>query len=1088
MSGTVNYTYSLAGARFANPVSEEHFGSGFENRGAQTVDPSDDVAQLVERLDLQYLRFPGGSHMEKFFDLANPDERRPIALFGDNAGQPAINDFVSLSEFFAYADANNISPIVAIPTWRYFDQNTRSIDPAAEAVIKGFIRDVLTGEYGNIDIHAFEIGNEWFDDDFNWTPAEFAHVQKSIAVWVAEVRADVQPINRPDIYIQSSQLGSQDSDRNGIKDNVEFLSVFTQAQLAQIDGIVDHFYQPVRSATIFDFPDSLVASTRIGRLREDGWNVTGTNALKIVTTEWNVRADEGKGEITGLERAPMFVRLFSDMISAGVDVASVFTTQALGDSDGTIAQKDEDTFTPTGLLFRMMKNALVGTELVDADGNGNFTTNDVLFQNTAGHNVGYTFTYTSDDKVVVYFSSGVGSTTTINADFGQLLNSGYHLHGTVLKVTANGDPLAKDADGMLEARTRRDLEGATVDGLLDFDLGGYETIQLEFTKNGGVSLAGDDQTATSDEIIGTGFNDHLEGFDSNDTLIGDGGNDTLEGGTDDDSITGGAGSDVIFTGGAASNGYGRDTASGGDGDDQLIGSNGDDWLYGDAGNDTLNGGEDYSTADVDYLYGGDGNDLLISGQGTTRADHQHRGDQLFGEAGDDTLQGGQADDHLEGGVGDDSITGGAGNDVINTGTIGSQTVGDDTASGGDGDDEITGSNASDRLYGDAGNDTLNGGDDWITADVDYLYGGDGNDLLISGQGTTRADHQHRGDQLFGEAGDDTLQGGQADDHLEGGVGDDSITGGAGNDVINTGTIGSQTVGDDTASGGDGDDEITGSNASDRLYGDAGNDTLNGGDDWITADVDYLYGGDGNDLLISGQGTTRADHQHRGDQLFGEAGDDTLQGGQADDHLEGGAGNDSITGGAGNDVINTGTFDSRTAGHDTAAGGDGDDEITGSNASDWLYGDAGNDTLNGGDDWITADVDYLYGGDGNDLLISGQGETQADHQHRGDQLFGGAGNDTLTGGKANDYLEGGTGADSFVFLSDFGQDTIADFSTSQSGETIDLSGVSQITSFSDLATNHLTQSGSDAVINDGAGNTITLTGINMADLTADDFLF
>ncbi|WP_286193767.1 hypothetical protein [Tropicibacter sp. R16_0] len=76
----------------------------------------------------------------------------------------------------------------------------------------------------------------------------------------------------------------------------------------------------------------------------------------------------------------------------------------------------------------------------------------------------------------------------------------------------------------------------------------------------------------------------------------------------------------------------------------------------------------------------------------------------------------------------------------------------------------------------------------------------------------------------------------------------------------------------------------------------------------------------------------------------------------------------------------------------------------------------------------------------------------------------------------------------MFLADFGQDTIADFSTGEVGETINLTSIPQVTPFSDLTSNHLTQSASDAVINNGDGNTITLAGVNLADPTAGDFLF
>ncbi|MAU95182.1 MAG: hypothetical protein CMP81_04715, partial [Fulvimarina sp.] len=55
------------------------------------------------------------------------------------------------------------------------------------------------------------------------------------------------------------------------------------------------------------------------------------------------------------------------------------------------------------------------------------------------------------------------------------------------------------------------------------------------------------------------------------------------------------------------------------------------------------------------------------------------------------------------------------------------------------------------------------------------------------------------------------------------------------------------------------------------------------------------------------------------------------------------------------------------------------------------------------------------------------------------------------------------------------------------EKIDLSAVTAITSFADLAANHLTQVGGNAVITDGF-NTITLNGVNIADLDAGDFIF
>jgi serralysin len=104
------------------------------------------------------------------------------------------------------------------------------------------------------------------------------------------------------------------------------------------------------------------------------------------------------------------------------------------------------------------------------------------------------------------------------------------------------------------------------------------------------------------------------------------------------------------------------------------------------------------------------------------------------------------------------------------------------------------------------------------------------------------------------------------------------------------------------------------------------------------------------------------------------------------------------------------------------------------------------------------------------------------------LIGNDGADTLTGNGGNDVIRGGAGADRFVFEDGFGNDKITDFDTSQAGEKIVLVGVSSIIDFADLTNNHLSQPGSDAIITDALGNSITLLGVDMNTLTADDFIF
>jgi Ca2+-binding RTX toxin-like protein len=210
----------------------------------------------------------------------------------------------------------------------------------------------------------------------------------------------------------------------------------------------------------------------------------------------------------------------------------------------------------------------------------------------------------------------------------------------------------------------------------------------------------------------------------------------------------------------------------------------------------------------------------------------------------------------------------------------------------------------------------------------------------------------------------------------------------------------------------------------------------------------------------------------------------LDGGNANDKLAGGNGNDNLIGGLGADTHDGGNGNDRAQYTDATAGVLADLQLsnlnTGFAAGDTyisierLYGSRFEDNLRG-----DAAANVLWGHNGDDRLYGRGGN---------DNLQGMNGNDVLHGQDGNDSLTGGAEGDTFVFQNGFGQDIITDFDVSQSGERIVLRDVTSITNFSDLHSNHLSQSATDTIINDGQGNTITLLRVNMGDLAADDFLF
>ncbi|KPA19787.1 Serralysin C precursor [Shimia sp. SK013] len=412
-------------------------------------------------------------------------------------------------------------------------------------------------------------------------------------------------------------------------------------------------------------------------------------------------------------------------------------------------------------------------------------------------------------------------------------------------------------------------------------------------------------------------------------------------------------------------------------------------------------------------------------------------ENLISGSGNDTITGNDADNEITGGGGNDSIDGGAGSDtaVINA-TLASVTV---TDLGG-GSVRITSSDGTD-VFDNFEFFRFSSG----TVTLAVLLGGSPapttGDDVIDGTSTP--------DTIDGLAGNDTITGLGGADSLLGNAGDDSLLGSAGNDTISGGGGADRIYGgsdDDRLLGGNGADTMSGGFNNDTVDGGIGNDLLrgNGGNDTLLGDEgrDTLIGGNGNDRLDGGEDNDRLDGGTRSDTLYGRDGDDILLGGGGADHLYGGDGNDTGEGGNGNDRF---------------FGGGGNDVFSGDGGNDRAYGENNNDSLRGG------------GGD--------------------DTLVGGSGFDTLDGGLDNDELTGGGNADVFVFADGHGDDTITDFNATNGNEDIDFSSVSAITDIADLLANHIVSTaGGNVVIDTGGGNSLTLLGVDVADLGANDFIF
>lgn len=228
----------------------------------------------------------------------------------------------------------------------------------------------------------------------------------------------------------------------------------------------------------------------------------------------------------------------------------------------------------------------------------------------------------------------------------------------------------------------------------------------------------------------------------------------------------------------------------------------------------------------------------------------------------------------------------------------------------------------------------------------------------------------------------------------------------------------------------------------------------------------------------------------------------LQGGSGNDTLNGGPGHEPIFGRGGNDLI------SGFGGNDTLYGGSENDTLIGGDGADEMHGEASIDTVSydGSATGVGARLDGIVGWGGAagdtiftvenligsayfDTLVGNSAANRIEAGGGGGTIYGADGNDTIIGGDGDDTMHGQAGNNTFVFANGFGTDVIYGFASTNDLEKIDLSAVSAITDFTDLSDNHMAQDGADVVIDDGAGNTIRLVGVNLVDLSdGNDFIF
>ena len=558
-------------------------------------------------------------------------------------------------------------------------------------------------------------------------------------------------------------------------------------------------------------------------------------------------------------------------------------------------------------------------------------------------------------------------------------------------------------------------------------------------------------------------------------------------------------------------------------------TNGEDIASGLGGNDILNG-----LGGIDTLNGGNGNDILNGGDGD---------DTLNGDANTDQLDGGDGNDNLNGGTGVDTLLGGAGNDNL----VGGADTSADTLIGGAGDDTMNGGDGNDVYDVDSLGDTVidSAGTDRIETDL-AVYSlaalGAIENLTFTGEVDFTGTGNGAVNRIEGADGNDTLDGGAGNDVLVGGLGDDTyfvtqqgeVTELANegidtvNSVVNYSIAALANIENITLLGAAAN--ATGNTSVNVLTGNAGNNTLNGG--LNTAGFDTMIGGNGNDTYqvrnvgdvvteLSGAGTgtdtvqtslatyTLADNVENltiitglgilNRNFTGNASANTITSNGGNDILNGGLGNDTVNGSGGNDTFIAMDGD----GNDNYNGGTGVTSIdtydfSGVSSSVNIIGTVasgltiGTDNLNSVENFIGSQLADTFIVNGAVNVIDGQGgDDIINAGGNNDTILGGAGNDQITGGTGDDTMDGGADFDTFLFQAGFGIDTINGFAAIGGGsiadqDMLDISALNIVDFNTEVGITDVGGLGVDTLVTVGA-NSITLVGVNFAEVTVADFI-
>lgn len=378
------------------PLTAQHFGGNFLAH-RDSLDPEDDYVGVVRALSIDFLRYPGGSVTEHCFCIYNPDRTKVI---DDRTGEE--RDFVCISDFSDFVSETGIAATLTLPTRAQLstrtDRNGDRFADVDEDGLRAFVQNALTGDFGELRVEAFELGNEYWGSG-GMSAVEYGRVASAMARIIDDEIASLERampgLGAPKIFVQNGTnfgASSLDEEYSGSADSIVarinadydvslgdevirgngtvnwtlvndalLRNAFdAPGEAAAVDGVVMHLYSK----------EPAVAGQRdyqLATLQETWMQDPRFGDLDIYVSEWNQSGASSafdRSDDFGLYQGQELLNIVEAFSFWGVDRAAVWpvvqnTANALVNGQGA------DDLTPAGQLYASLAEVLPGMAPID---------------------------------------------------------------------------------------------------------------------------------------------------------------------------------------------------------------------------------------------------------------------------------------------------------------------------------------------------------------------------------------------------------------------------------------------------------------------------------------------------------------------------------------------------------------------------------------------------------------------------------------------------------------------------------------------------------------------------------------------------